>query len=401
MAERKNNNGSRRRRVRMLSVAVAAVSLIAILVVKSDRATRALASSHTRPVTVLKISDPVDIPGYGRPIALAADPTRAGVWFLDASATDESIFFWNPSTSSLRKYSFGTDASLPFGSQAALTVDSSGVVWAGIGDTLLRLDPQNGLITRIAIPAVPSNTVLHGGPGGGPGEPPPLFDSHAVQALAMNRVGTLAIAMSFSTSVFLYDTTNQTFSNVALPDGDVPNDLSSLPNGTFVVAASSTHGVDFVTPDHSVTHSDVSGYVVGCGKEFCVTSPDGHSLYTITPSVAGSASTLSPSVTRSTVKSMQFLLGLKPTILTPSKVVVPTTKGFYVGNPSSGSGAQYSLPARQCSTMGVSNPSASVLPKTITCQQVPVDYVIDSAGNIWFTSNFGTSNIYEVSAGTY
>ena len=401
MAVRKNNSVSGPRGLRMLSAAVVAVVLITILAVTSDKTKRAMASPHTRTVTALKISDPVDIPGYGRPIALASDPTRPGVWFLDASATDESIFFWNPITSSLSKYSFGTDASLPFASQAALTVDTSGVVWAGIGDTLLRLDPATGSITRIAIPALPSNTTLQGGPGGGPGEPPPLFDSHAVQALAVNRAGTLAVAISFSTSVFLYDTANQTFDNVTLPDGDVPNDLSSLPDGTFVVATSSTHGVDFVAPDHSVARSAVNGYVLGCGPASCVTSPDGHTLYTVTPAAAGSASTQSPSVTQTTVNSVQFLLGSKPTVLTPSKVVVPTTKGFYVGNPSSGSGAQYSLPARQCSTMYVSDPSRSALPKTVTCQQVPVDYVIDSAGNIWFTSNFGTSNIYEVSAGTY
>lgn len=357
----------------------------------------------TRMALAAKISNQVDVPGHGRPIALAADPTRPGVWFLDTSANTESIFFWDPTTSKLKEYPFGRIGnSIPFGMQAAMAVDSSGTVWAGIGTTLLRLDPASGTITRIPLPQVPNDAALVGGPGGGPGGPPRLFDSHAVQALTVDSGGNIVIAMSFTTSVLKYNPQTKTFSEVTLPNGDQANNVSALSNGSVAVATTQINGLDFISPSGAVRHSNIESYVVGCHANVCVTSPDGHDLFTVTESsVPSGTSGNGPSAAKTTVASVRFLLGAKPTLLTDGSIVIPTMVGFDVVNSASGTSQQYSLPSKECSTAGMSNPSGTARPAVVSCQQTMMDYIVDQSGNIWLTSNFGNFSIYEISASTY
>ncbi len=383
-------------------ILLSSLVLMLVLGVSNSHTPKSKKVSAAQTLNQAQTSLAVSLAGYGRPIALSADPTRAGIWFIDSNATTESIFFWNTASSKLSRYPFGQlGNSLPYGMQAGLAVDSTGKVWVGIGTTLLELDPASGAVSRIQIPPVPKDLSLAGGPGGTPGGPPPLFDSHAVQALTVDRSGNIAVAMSFTTSVLRYDPGTKLFSEIALPDGDRANALSSMSDGTVAVATTKINGMDFILPNGTVEHSATASYVVECSGNTCVTSPDGRHLFSVTAS-SGAASSIGTQTPRELPTSgPRLLLGSTPTLLPDGNVIVPTATGFDIVNIESGLASQYELPAKECSTAGIGAPSAGTVPATAICQETIVDYAVDSSGNIFFTSNFGSPGIYEIKAGSY
>jgi len=397
---------SGRRRLLMVSAALVAIFAVAAVAESSGGGTKALGS--TSHVVALGIADPVNVPGYGRPEALAADPTRPGIWFVDASQADESLFYWNSNAETLKSYSFGSSSNdLPYGADAAIAVDSAGTVWAGIDTTLLELNTSTGAVQRIAIPAVPNDTNLTGSPGGGAGGPPPLYDSHTITALTVASSGDIAIGLTFSTTLLTYDPSTHAFSQTVLPDGDIASNLSPLANGTIAVATNNS-ALDLVNPNGGIQRVTDGSNAVGCEGTECVASTNGHTIETINaaPSVTSpdSSSTVppSPSMSQSAISSATALIGAVPTPLSNGKVIVPSKDGFDVELSSAGTDKDYSLPTVPCEAHAPGDASGGTTSSaSITCQEVPEDYVVDSSGNIWFTSNFGQSAIYEMAASSY
>ena len=182
---------------------------------------------------VRTVTSPITVPaGYGLPVAIAADPTTPGVWFLDENESDVSVFFWDARTSRLRQYSLGHSAEhgLVYGIQAAITVAPDGTVWAGANSTLVELNPRSGRSSFIAVPA-PDN------PGSEAARPEPVKGYHAIESLSADSGGDLAIAMSAASAVMEYHSSTRSFTELWLPKGAEPLDVAFAQDGSLGVAA--------------------------------------------------------------------------------------------------------------------------------------------------------------------
>ncbi|MHB8296919.1 MAG: NHL repeat-containing protein, partial [Acidimicrobiales bacterium] len=223
-------------------------------------------------------------------------------------------------------------------------------------------------------------------------------------AVAVEGNGDVAITMSFSSTILVYSPASQTFRTVSLPHGDLPSAMGTLSSGRLAVVASNNNAVDIVGQNDVgqndvVQREAVASYGLGCGNGVCAGVANQHELYLITEhgrsgggsSGAGSA----VAVTTTSPRGVKLRLGSGATPLGDGKVLVPTTVGIAVVDPSSGATSSYALPSRQCSTVGISNPAGSS-PAVAQCQEAPVAYAVDGAGNVWFTANSGKPRIYEM-----
>ncbi|MHB1928614.1 MAG: NHL repeat-containing protein [Acidimicrobiales bacterium] len=330
--------------------------------------------------------------GYGVPIALTADPVRPGFWFMAANATKEALFFWNTTTRTLSTYVFGGPSDpLDFGIQAGIAIAPSGTVWAGVDRTLVELNPATGAIVRIPIPITPTNPTIQaqmGSQGAG------LLATHSVSSLVALANGNLAIASSFTSVVLYYNPSAGTFTSVGLPAGDLPSSLS-VSGDNVVVSLAAGGSVDVITAGDTVKRATIPSLDVGCGAELCATIPSQQDVYSFSMSSAGSVSQVMDTV----VGTPKLRLGSNPTVL-GGTILAATTTGFLLVNPSSGVYQAYTLPGGACSTQGISIASGSV-PAEGRCQESSTAYTVDSAGNIWFTSNDGAADIYEIPASAY
>ncbi len=178
-----------------------------------------------------RLADAAYLPaGYDAITEIAGDPSRTGVWFWDSSATQVTLFHVDGN---------GTMTSWPvltgsmFQNEQALSgiaVSASGTVWFGMNTTLVELDPRTGKVDRWSIPVPGANSVAEGF------EPPNLAGIEAVEALAVAPGGQVAIAMSSSTGVEIFDPNAGTFTTVTLPtSGDEPLSVAYASDGTLAV----------------------------------------------------------------------------------------------------------------------------------------------------------------------
>src|SRR6266568_2071351 len=166
--------------------------------------------------------------GYGPIMSLAGDPGGSGVWFWDSTTSDVSVF---------HVAGQGTLASWPVLSGAAyqsqvisgFAVTSAGVACLGINSTLLRLDSNSGAVQTWKIPAPADN------PAAESYLPANLKGQHLVQGIAVAPDGgQVAIAMSHSSSVELFDQNAGTFTQVAMPaSSDEPVSVAYAPDGSL------------------------------------------------------------------------------------------------------------------------------------------------------------------------
>lgn len=389
-------------------ICVALVSALAVHLAGRVSGPNSSRSNHQRDASRYKslsarVTDPVTVPGYSEPLALVGDPAGSGVWFIAASTSDEAIFHWNALTSQLQTFPFATSSDpLPFGDQASLTIDSSGIVWAGIHSTLIRLNPSTGAIEQIAIPQLPTDSALVGGPGSGATQPR-LFSTHDISGVASAPNGTIVISVTFSSILLTYDPASGTFSQIALPAADIPTGLNVLTGGTIVVTANSD-SLTVVRPDGSIQSTlplPSSGF--GCGSGVCAVIQDPHTIEMLdngtvgpTSATSGSPAMVGPfSAKGVTVQGVNLQVGRSPIPLRNGEVLASTVSGFDVVDPSTASTTSLSLPSQTCTTRAVSVASGPV-PSKVTCQETPVDFAVDSAGNVWFTSNSGTAVVFEL-----
>src|ERR1700686_1726556 len=106
-------SGVARHRAYVGTIAATALTVSLLLVsfgLSDSRPGSSASNGHrnsSRPATKISVSVPaIGLPaGYGSPTSLGPDPTRSGVWFLDASASDVSVFFWNAAARQLERTS--------------------------------------------------------------------------------------------------------------------------------------------------------------------------------------------------------------------------------------------------------------------------------------------------------
>jgi streptogramin lyase len=338
--------------------------------------------------------------GFGTPTNLVTDPTRPGVWFLASNATFEDILYWDPVDNSLSQYSFATKENpLPYGAAAGLGVDNSGIVWAGIANTLLRLDPSTGAIQRIALPSVATSPAVV---GDSPSGLPPLTSTHTVDGLAVSPDGNIGVITSFSNSVIIYNPRTASFSQVTLSETAPPDSVSALPDGTFVLSHLNSTTVDLVSSQGDDTTQDVGATDLACEYGTCVGATGPSELEQFKPSDSGPGVEPADGDASSSSASVRtpLIIGAPSLAMPDGRMLALTKTGFEavdVRAPSND--ALYSLPGYQCSTQGVGNPTGSSLPAVVECQVIAESVAVDSGGNVWFTTNSGASAIYELESG--
>jgi hypothetical protein len=307
--------------------------------------------------------------GIDAPLHLAADPTRAGVWFWAADSTTSRLFFWNATTRTMQSWSVGASADLGPLVEAGLTVAPNGDVWAASQRTLLRLVPGRGDVQRWTLPDVAAN------PAASAYVPP----SHAVEALAADVGGHVAIARDGAAAVQTFDGTS--FGALTLPAGLSPDDVAYLPDGTLGVATTNfaTHHADtavVVSPDGSLHAAHANAWFVRAAGPSFVTGGGGGQPQRVT---AAAVTAFAPASAASVASD-----GRAAAVTTDGRVVLPSKQGFVVVSPA-GPTEQMALPAGTCAPrldMVHQSPSAA----STQCALAPLVLAADPSGNVWFVA---------------
>lgn len=346
----------------------------------------------------LTVTSPITVPtGYGLPVAVAADPTTPGVWFLDENESDVSMFFWDTHTTRLKQYSLGrpADHGLVYGTQAAITVAPGGTVWAGANSTLVELNLRSGRSSFIAVPAPPDNASSEAG------RPGPVKGHHAIESLSAGSHGDVAVAMSGASAVMEYHSGSGSFTQLSLPNGAEPLDVAFAHNGSLGVATVNwaAGGTDdlvvifrngVVTP---VTAGSVS--ISARGSQFVAAGQQGRVQTVVSPATGP------PTVTSEPTSGLEVLIGPKALMMPNGNILVGTTTGFGVLDQRGNVVRSLTLPTFDCAgisdTPQAGSPTSSTLPPT--CQGSPLTFVLDNAGNVWFTANYVPDKILKVPAG--
>jgi len=417
---------------RFLVVASLAVACLVLVIVANpgERSRHGLeprppasqVANHARSTTLATAAAPIaanaaiTLPlGYEQPMALATDPSEPGVWFLSASMTDVSVFFWNAVSANLTHYSLGAPSThgLEFGTEASLAVGPSGTVWVGANSTLARLDVATGSITYLAVPTPPDNSNAEAP------RPPPLQGSHLIQALAASDSGDVAIAMSASSAVLVYSDSAQTFSTISLNDDAEPLDVAYAPDGVLGVATANwaqggqTNLLQFVQADGTISTATADSLTVSpfsSGTEQGFASTGGGATVDLTiPAAESGNSPTTPTVSPTTLPGGPIVFTDPISELPDGKMLAATNTGFAVIDGPTGSSAQYQLPSISCLNASSAEPDPSAssaetgapAPEPDTCQEHPIRSVTDLDGNVWFTSSVSSNSISEVQASEF
>jgi hypothetical protein len=233
------------------------------------------------------------------------------------------------------------------------------------------------------------------------GDVPRLYASHAVTQVIAEPNGDLAITISFSTTIFQYDPYNGVFASTQLPNGIVPNAIGVLPNTSRLIVAGTDGGNVFtMTPSGSLTETNVAGvYGLGCGGDACATVSSPHSVEEL---MATSSSAFGIREASTNYTTTEIQIGSAPIPFGDSGLAAATRTGIAVLDPVTHTSHSFVLPKKNCpaATSGAVPPprNGSEVPSgPKTCQESPTDVAVDSQGNIWYSTNFSTSAVFEMS----
>src|ERR1700722_1085342 len=257
----RESNASRSHYGRRLGAAISFAVVIALLVgylvadSHSGNAKPIRQPVASRGITLSSWRISTAIPS-GTPGQLVPDPSGNAVWWWGAANDgDAYVYRFDTSTHRLADWSLGNVQShnLETGDQSGFAVGKSGVIWVGTNLELVRLDTKTGDVRFIDMPL--TNPQGHGG------LPPPVTSWHAIEALAANASGDIAIVVSASQKVFIYHSASGTFSSLSVATGTMALDAAYLPNGTLGVAVDPDRG----EPGGSVLIVSPGGHVTIAG----------------------------------------------------------------------------------------------------------------------------------------
>jgi hypothetical protein len=328
--------------------------------------------------------------GYNPITSLVGDPNGSGVWFWDSTKSDLSVF---------RVDGKGTMTSWPvlsgtasaFQDISGFTVTSAGIAWLGINSTLTRFDPGSAAARTWQLPAPADNPVAESF------VLEELKGQHLVQGIAVAPDGRhVAIAMSHSSSVELFDASAGTFTQIAMPaTSDEPVAVAYSPDGTLGIALADykTHQIDTAlivgpgsasssvvvrVPDStSITSDGTSGFIVGSSPPSLVTT-SGTATPIIVPQAsfipvhAGAAISITPSGDLTAITSTGVLK-------------FPSNASSVTAATSASSTLQ--LPAEPCppeipSAGGGDSPAPQPSPNAL-CHPQAVAMTVDGGGGVW------------------
>lgn len=402
--------GKEPRRLSVGLLAGACVVVAGVVVAVNANSRTGAQGSATTPTAHVRLAVAASVTplGFSQPIALTSGASQAGVWFLAESSSQAAIFYWDGARSTLRQYSLGNPVSehLIFGIQAALAVSPNDTVWAGINSTLIRLDPISGTINMVQVPTPVDNTAAEAH------RPPEMRGFHAIESLAVDSAGNVALAMSAANSVVLFNNKSQTFSQVILPSKGKPLSLAYSSDGTLGVATADWRNpagggadlVDLIGSSGQIeeVHVDATN-IAADGTRFNVDA-GGRALAQVSPSSAvdPKSSLSQTTVVPMTVHGVFLVVGAAAVPFGSAWTLAPTTDGFAKIGTSSGQVTNYELPTYSCT--GISRPpnpaqTSRQLPSASTCQGYPLSFAVDAGGNVWFASTGSGSSVNEIPFG--
>lgn len=164
---------------------------------------------------------------YQRVSSLVGDATRPGVWFWGTTSSRISLFHLNRNDTLKTWPVLPLSRRLRTGSASGFAVTATGVAWLGLNSTLIRIETRTGQVRSWTIPALRA---------AGTGRP-------AVEALAADANGQIAIAMSNSSAIALFSQRTGRFTEMTMPVSTyVPQSLAYARDGTL--------GVSFTDSNH-------------------------------------------------------------------------------------------------------------------------------------------------------
>lgn len=332
--------------------------------------------------------------GFSRPTAIVGDPNHAGVWFLSESTSDVRVFHWDQATKSLKSWSLGSPGNVGLlGIQNSLVIASDGIVWAGVGQSLLELDPSTSRVSRVALPSPPASSLAQHH------EPAALRAVHNIVGLAVSPTGTLAVARMAAAVVTLVAPGGAT-TQVPLPRGTAAAQVAYDSSGALAVAL-----VNYVAGAENVllvrapgangaTVQLATDFVAGTSNGFLVGRAETGSLRRLTAGVTATATVthLTP-VPTTIVRGKDRPVVGGAAVSSGGYVAYETASGLAVSSPA-GATRFYALPTYDCATAslfgqppvgGASTTTAA--PPVRSCNANATSISADHAGDVWFLSS--------------
>lgn len=311
--------------------------------------------------------------GYTVPSSLAASPSGTGVWFIAGSDTDTAIFYVSPLPSEDRTYNLGR--TFPIGEYTAIAVAPDRSVWAGVNMTLVHLYPATGKVTMYDVPSPQDNAAAESY------RPPSVQGAHYITALSVNPVGAVALAISASAQVTLFE--HGVFSAWPLPANTGPVDVAYLPDGTLGInlANYASHHTDEVatftaTGDRTLSATVSAPHLVARGSSFV-------SVSSVQTTLDRRANVTSATPLHLSGAQAQPVTAVQPTVLQTGTVVIPSTDGILLTLPTGGT-TDVAFPAVPCFSRSGSLPPHVQPPlSSAVCHESPVVVAADAADNVW------------------
>ncbi len=175
---------------------------------------------------------------YGPLRALTGAPEGTGVWFT--SATSSPVLFHLSLDGAIKSWPVPRAGS-GFGMTAmtSFAIAGGGIAWLAGGSTLIRVNTVTNRVSSWQIPAPATNPATAPRPANGPvmftGQQMP----HEVTGLAATAAGRVAVVMSYSSSVQVFDAASDAFEQIPLPaPTDQPQAVGFTRSGSLGVAFS-------------------------------------------------------------------------------------------------------------------------------------------------------------------
>lgn len=314
--------------------------------------------------------------GYSGPVTIAADPGRGGVWFLSFPATaigTPAVFYYNSSTGTLDGWTLS--ATVTPGANQGLAVDSVGDVWVGNGQSLFRLDPTTGTIDTFAVPTPVDSSSEESY------RPPELQGVHQINDMAVGPGHQIAITMTAASSVVIFNTVTDSFSQLQAPGRVSVTSVAYLDDGTLGVGLA--NGDTPTGPDEVWIHPPAGTDTVVSAPSLMVVSAGARFLASSTTAAfitgAGQVTTIAMPGSDSGPDLNAVAIG--------DWVAAVSSAGIVVLDPSSGSSRTMALGTYPCPTSGagaLASGGASVS-NSGTCSVQASALVAGSNGVLWFS----------------
>jgi hypothetical protein len=382
---------------------MAQVSSVLLVFLAAAGCGRIHAGQADRSGTVVRASvqAPAALPeGYGPIMSLAGDGEGSGAWFWDFTTTVVSVFHVD-GQGVLKSWPVLSGAAYQSQLVSGFAVTAVGVVWLGINSTLIRLDSNSGAVRTWQIPAPSDN------PAAESYLPPPLKGQHLVQGIAVaSDGGEVAIAMSHSSSVEIFDQSDETFSQVSLPassdapvavayaqDGSLGIGMADykthLQNAALIIEAggAGSAAVVQVADSSSVTGYGKSSFIIGS------THPDMVSTAEVAAPVAVPTVPLNPpqSGTAFTVMPDGYLAAI-----IKSGVIEFDGNAATVADATAGS-VKLTLPAQVCGPGIIAGEDSPEPAPPGPCLTDFNAMTVDSAGGVWVVPANNSSSVERIS----